>query len=433
MTVRLLGWAAAIVTIVVLLLFALIGIQTSFRDTPVSAVRVVRDGGGGLPFADSTHRASVAALAGVPLHAGNQVELLLNGDGTFPRLWADIRGARQSVTLRLYFILPGAVAESLRAALEDRARAGVPVFLLYDAYGSDFRDGYLEQLRAAGVRVAPFRPIAWHTIARAQNRSHTRAVTIDGRIGYTGGFGIDDRWLGDGRTAGEWRETNVRFTGPAVTQLQAAFVAGWAEATGTLLSGPPFFPSPTPSPTGPHAAGLLHTAPAAGSTEAERFLALSIASAARTLYVTNAYFVPDDDLRRFLVGAARRGVDVRVLTASRHTDMPIARLAGRRRYEALLRAGVRIYEYRPSMVHAKTMTVDGVWATVGTMNFDNRSAALNEETNLIVYDRELGARLDSIFLDDLRAAREIRIEPFRDRPWYDRILEFGAAALTRLL
>ena len=414
-----------------LLLFAVIGFQATFRGTPVSALHTA---GPGTPsLADSAHRVAVASLTGVQLHDGNEVELLLNGDGTFPRLWRDIRSARRSVTLRLYFVLPGAVAESLLVVLSERARAGVPVFFLYDAFGSDFRDGYLESMRAAGIRVAPFRPVRWHAINRAQNRSHARAVVIDGRIGYTGGFGIDDPWLGDGRSPGQWRETNARFTGPAVVQLQAAFAVGWGEATGTLLSGPLLFPPEATAASGARAAGLLHTSPTPGSTSAERFLALSIGSAARTLYITNSYFVPDDDLRRFLIAAARRGVDVRVLTAGRHTDIPVARLAGRRGYAPLLEAGVRIYEYQPTMVHAKTLVVDGLWSSVGTMNFDNRSTALNEETNLVVHDAEIGARMDSLFLDDLGRSREIRIEAFRDRPWYDRLLEAGAGALTRVL
>lgn len=428
---RVLAWAALALLGLFLLLFAVIGFQASFRGTPVTTLRTA--GAGHPSLADPAHRTAVAALAGIPLREGNQVELLLNGDGTYRRLWSDIRSARRSVTLQLYYVLPGAVAESLRVVLSERARAGVPVLFLYDAFGSEFRDGYLDALRSAGVRVAAFRPVRWHAINRAQNRSHARAVVVDGRIGYTGGFGIDDRWLGDGRSPGQWRETNVRFTGPAVAQLQASFATGWAEATGSLLSGPLLFPTEGIAPAGPRLAGLLHTSPTPGSTAAERFLALSIGSAARTLYVTNSYFVPDDDLRRFLMAAARRGVDVRVLTAGRHTDVPLARLAGRRRYEPLLRAGVRIYEYLPTMVHAKTIVVDGLWSSVGTMNFDNRSTALNEETSLVVHDPEIGARMDSLFLEDLRHSRELRLEAFRDRPWYDRLLEAGAGALTRVL
>jgi cardiolipin synthase A/B len=430
---RIAKWVGLSIAGLVVALFALIGVLHTFRGTPVSFVRSIGDGRGVPSFADSSHRATVALLTGVDLRAGNRVDLLLNGDETFPRLWSDIRSARSSVTLGLYFVLPGAVAESLHVALVDRARAGVRVFFMYDAIGSDFREGYLESLRGAGVRVAAFRPVRWYELNRAQNRSHVRAVVVDGRVAYTGGFGVDDQWLGDGRHRGQWRETNVRFTGPAVRELQAVFLTGWAEATGELLTGPLFFPPLAPEVGTVQSAGVLFSSPSAGSTPAERFLALSIGSATRTLYVSNAYFVPDDDQRRLLAAAARRGVDVRVLTAGRETDMPAARLAGRRHYAELLAAGVRVYEYQPTMLHAKTLVVDGVWATVGTMNFDNRSAALNEESNLVAYDAPLGARLDSVFARDLRYSREIVEADFRRRSWIDRALEMGASAMNRML
>jgi cardiolipin synthase A/B len=433
---RILKWVGLLLLGLVVALFALIGALHVFRGTPVTHVASVGGEGGAAgpaSVADSARREAISLLTGLDLDPGNQVEILLNGNETFPRLWRDIRSARSSVTLRLYFVLPGAAAESLHVALVDRARAGVPVFFMYDSFGSDFRDGYIESLRAAGVRVAEFRPLRWYELARVQNRSHVRAVIVDGRVAYTGGFGIDDMWLGDGRHEEQWRDTNVRFEGPAVPQLQAVFLAGWAEATGELLTGPLFFP-PRPAIAGTVlGAGVLFTSPTTGSTPAERFLALSIASAARTLYITNAYFVPDDDQRRLLVAAARRGVDVRVLTAGRKTDMPAARLAGRRRYAELLAAGVRIYEYQPTMIHAKTLAVDGVWTSLGTMNFDNRSTALNEESNLVVYDAGLGARVDSVFARDLRYSREITLPEFRRRGIASRALEIGASALVRML
>ena len=430
---RIVKWIGLLLVGLLVGLFALIGALHTFRGTPVSAVRSVGNEGAPGSVADSSRREAISLLTGIDFEAGNQVELLQNGNETFPRLWSDIRSARSSVTLRLYFVLPGATAESLHVALTDRARAGVPVFFLYDSFGSDFRDGYLETLRQAGVRVAEFRPMRWYELARVQNRSHVRAVIVDGQVGYTGGFAIDDLWLGNGRRADQWRDTNVRFQGPAVPQLQAVFLAGWAEATGELLTGPLFFP-PRPPTTDPVlSAGVLFTSPTTGSTAAERFLALSIASAERTLYIANAYFVPDDDQRRLLIAAARRGVDVRVLTASRKTDMPAARLAGRRHYAELLAAGVHIYEYQPTMIHAKTISVDGQWSSIGTMNFDNRSAALNEESNLVVYDPRLGARLDSVFARDLRYAREILLPDFRRRGPIDRALELGASALNRML
>jgi cardiolipin synthase len=285
-------------------------------------------------------------------------------------------------------------------------------------------------LRRAGVTVVPFRPLRLSTLYVLQNRSHVRGIVIDGRVGWTGGFGIDDKWLGDGRTNGAWRETNVRFEGPAVRQLQAAFAAAWTEATGVLVSGRATVDR---YEDGVKTAGLLYASPTLGSTAAERFLALSIAGARKTLYVTNAYFAPDENFVALLAQAARRGADVRLLVAGPRTDVRLARTAGRARYDRLLTAGVRIYEWQPSTLHAKTLVVDGLWSSVGTMNFDNRSLALNDEVTLMVLDPEFGRRMDTIFLADLRHAREITAEQFRQRPWTERVGEWGANLITRLL
>ena len=257
-----------------------------------------------------------------------------------------------------------------------------------------------------------------------------RGVVVDGRVGWTGGFGIDDKWLGDGHTRLAWRETNVRFEGPAVQQLQAAFVAAWAEATGELMSGSVLLDV---REGGVALAGLLATAPTLGSTPAERFLALSIAGAQERLWVTNAYFAPDASFLAMLVEAARRGVDVRVLIAGPRTDVHVARLAAHSRYERLLAAGVRVFEYRPSTLHAKTFVADGMWVSVGTMNFDNRSLSLNDEATLMVLDPTLGSEMERVFLDDLRYADEIELAAFRARPRLARVGEWGANLIAPLL
>jgi cardiolipin synthase len=252
-------------------------------------------------------------------------------------------------------------------------------------------------------------------------------------VGYTGGFGLADYWMGDGHHEDQWRESNVRFEGPAVMELQAAFATAWAEATGELLTGPLFFPPDGFEPVGPTRAGLLFASPTTGSTPAERFLALTISGARKTLYIENSYFVPDDDFRRALEHAVARGVDVRVLTVSDKTDVKTTWYAGRYRYEELLSRGVRIYEYQPTMLHSKTIVADGVWSSVGSMNFDNRSLAFNNESNLVVLDTAFGAQMDSIFFDDLRYAKEIKLETFRKRSIWSRALELGATLLSRLL
>jgi cardiolipin synthase len=291
----------------------------------------------------------------------------------------------------------------------------------------------VDTLRAARVEVALLRELRWYTIHNTADRSHVRVVVVDGRLGYTGGFGLADYWLGDGLHEDQWRESNVRFEGPAVMQLQAAFASGWAEATGELIAGPKFFPSDGFAEKGAVHAGLLFAQPTTGSTPAERFIALTIAGARKTLYITNSYFVPDDDFRRLLKAAARRGVDVRVLTVSAQTDVRTTWYAGRYWYEDLLGGGVRIYEYQPTMIHSKTIIADGIWGTIGSMNFDNRSMAFNNESNLVFLDRSLGAQMDSTFMNDLAHSKEIRLEEFRQRGRWARLLEGASAALSRLL
>ncbi len=253
------------------------------------------------------------------------------------------------------------------------------------------------------------------------------------RSAYTGGFGIADYWLGDGHHDAQWRESNVRFQGPAVMQLQAAFSAAWAESTGELITGPLFFPPGGFQTQGGMDAGLLYTAPTTGSTPAERFLALTISGARRTLYITNSYFVPDNDFRHLLERARRRGVDVRVLTVSSKTDVKSTWYASRHYYEELLRRGIRIYEYQPAMLHSKTVVADGIFSAVGSMNFDNRSMAFNNESQLVVMDTTFGRQMDSTFMDDLRYSKEIKLDEFSKRSLFARLIETIASVTSRLL
>ncbi len=409
---------------------AVIGLLFITRGTAVQRVRGV--GGDGAPVspAEPEFPLTVALLTGTPILPGNRVELVLNGDGIFPRLFADLRAAERAITVQMYYAEPGRVADSLGKILVERARAGVAVFLLYDAFGSNFSDGYLGRLRTAGVHVVAFRPLRLRNLWVVQNRSHIRGIIIDGKVGWTGGFGIDDKWLGDARSKAEWRDTNARFEGPAVLQLEAAFVAAWAEATGELLTGRMEINT---YEGGVARAGLLYTAPTLGSTPAERYLALSIGGARERFYVTNAYFAPDTNFVALLTGAAKRGVDVRILVGGPKTDIRTARLAAHGRYEALLSAGVRVYEYQPTTLHAKTLVADGLWVSVGTMNFDNRSLALNDESTLMVLDSAAGRYMESVFFDDIGHSKEIDLATFRRRPWTQHLAESAASMIIRLL
>jgi cardiolipin synthase len=416
----------------------LMGLLDATHGTPVSFVstRGEKEPPG---VDDPLFRDTIEIYTTTPLHHGHALEIFHNGNETYPRLWEDIRAAKRFVAVQMYYCAKGKVADQLHEVLCDRARAGVDVMFLHDAFGSSLKGDYIESLKDAGVDVASFRPKRVHTLNTIRHRAHIRAVVVDAKVGYTGGFGIDDKWLGDGRTDGQWRDTNVRFTGPAVSQLMGTFGSCWAEATGELIAGhylasqPPLGEADREGNDTSIVAGLLHGVPAVGSTDAERFFAISMASAKRTLYITNSYFVPDDDFRRLLTLAAKRGVDVRVLTSGPKTDVKATYYAGRAIYSELLKGGVRVYEYTPTVLHAKTMVIDGGWSTVGTMNADNQSMAFNNESNLLVLDKAFAAKLEKLYMKDLEYAKEITLEEFGKRPWYIRPVERCAHLVARIL
>jgi cardiolipin synthase len=414
-------------------LLVMVALMSAVKGTPVRDVTSL--GGGATPgVRDPGFRTAVELLSRAALAEGHAVELFVNGDETYPRLWDDLRAARRSITMQMYYCETGGMADTLREVLTERARAGVRVCFLYDAFGTSFPAEYLQGLQAAGVVTAPFRPISLLTAHKMQHRAHIRVVCVDGVTGWTGGFGISDKWFGDGVSTGQWRDSNVRFTGPAVRQLQAAFVACWAEATGDLLVGETVFPHAAATmPRGGALAAVLHGSPSVGSTEAERFFALSIASARERLWITNSYFVPDREFRQLIIAAARRGVDTRVLTAGPETDVKSTLYAGRARYEELLAGGVRVYEYRATMMHAKTLVVDGIWGACGSMNADNRSLSFNEETVLMMLDAGLGATLERHFMADLAHADEIDLATFRRRGLRERTKERATHMVWRVL
>ncbi|HEU4879387.1 MAG TPA: phospholipase D-like domain-containing protein [Gemmatimonadaceae bacterium] len=422
------------IAVVFVLVMVLIGLLSVTRGATVRTVIAEGDKGGPPQVSDPLFPRSIELFTGTHIEPGNKIEILLNGEGTYPKLWKDIASAKKTITVQMYYSQPGAVADTMAKYLSERAHAGVRVLVLLDAFGSQpLKKEWIEGLRKSGVEVAWLRPLRWYTLHKATQRSHVRVVVVDGEVGYTGGFGLADYWLGDGRHPDQWRESNVRFEGPTVAALQAAFASGWAETTGELLTGDMFFPPVSFADGGSVNAGLMHSLPTIGSTPAERFLALTIAGARKTLYISNSYFVPNADFCNLLIKAARHGVDVRVLTVGKETDVKTTWYAGRGLYEGLLEGGVKIYEYTPTMMHAKTIVVDGLWTAVGSMNFDNRSIAFNNESQIVALDPGVGQQMDQIFLDDLKYSEEIKLDTFRQRPWTGKVLEWGAQQLRRIL
>ena len=424
--------------IAALILFALvlmlIGILSVTHAPPVRSVIAEGDNEGPPAIDDPLFARSMELFTGTHLDPGNKVEILLNGDGTYPRLWKDLASAERTITVQMYYSQPGKVADTMAKYLIDRAQHKVRVLLLLDAFGSQpLKPEWIRSLKKAGVEVAWLRPLRWYTLQKAAQRSHVRVVVVDGKVGYTGGFGLADYWLGDGHHEDQWRESNARCEGMTVGALQAAFASAWAEATGELLTGDMFFPKTSFADIGDVQAGLMYSIPTIGSTPAERFFALSIVGARKTLYISNSYFVPGENFLQLLLAAAKRGVDVRVITVSDKTDVKTTWYAGRTYYEKLLEGGVKVYEYLPTMIHVKSMVVDGMWSYVGSMNFDNRSLSFNNESNLVVLDRRIGAQMDSIFMDDIKWSKEIKLDEFRKRPLSGKILEWGAQKLRRVL
>jgi cardiolipin synthase len=414
---------------------ALIGLLDAVKGTPVKHVIGFR--GGAIPSVhDKDFETSMELATRTELFPGNRAEYFWNGDQTYPRLFEDMRNAKESITILLYYNKDGRMADIIADILIERAQAGVDVLFLFDAWGTSWKGEYIARLRRLGVRMEKFRPIGLQAINSLNHRSHIRVVCVDGRIGWTGGFGIDDKWFGGGRTHNEWRDTNVRFTGPAVSQLQSAFTSCWAETTGELLVGRRLYPVNDENAAVDDdgiIGGVLHGSPSVGSTEAERFFALSIAAAKEKLYITNSYFVPDRDFRRLIAEAARRGADVRILTVSERGDVKSTWYAGRARYAELLRAGVRIFEYQPTMMHAKTIVVDGRWCGVGSMNADNRSLSFNEETVFLTLSEQAAGVVEGHFLEDLAHSKEIHLAEFEQRGRWERLKESVCYAFWRVL
>jgi cardiolipin synthase A/B len=402
------------------------------KGTPLQSATSA--GEAGIAIADPRFVDVVSALSHTSLEGGHQTEFFFAGPSFYPRLYADLRGAERSISFQPYYCGRGVVADSITRILAERAAAGVTVRVVADGFGcSALAAHYGAVLRRAGVEVVVFRPVRWYAIHRAQHRSHARIVVLDGAVAWTGGFGVDDKWLtADGVG---WRETNVRFTGPAVAAAQAAFLVARAEATGHLVADGDAFPGRVgiPDGSGGQVAGVQYGGPGLGTTSFERMLFLTIGGARDRLYITNAYFVPSAALRVALIAAARRGVDVRLLTAGAHTDVATMRLAARASYAELLRAGVRIYEYAPTMMHAKTIVADGHWVVAGAMNLDNRSLRLNDELNLLIHDSAAAASLEQAFRHDLLSSREINAVEHAQRSWTQRLLEHAVNRLAPLL
>jgi len=347
---------------------------------------------------------------------GNRAELLLNGDQIFPAMLTAIRRARATVTFANFIFEDGAIAQEMTAALAERCRAGVRVHVLLDAVGSSqMPRRYRTELTEAGCRFAWFHSLNPFALKRINHRNHRRILVVDGRVGFTGGIGVGTNWTGDGREVGHWRQTDVRVEGPVVRLLQAAFAENWRDATGTLLGGDAYFPPA--ERRGELAIQSVKSSPASGSAEAYLLFLLAIDGARSSIYLTNPYFVPDSAMADALVRAAKRGVQVSVITAGATQGVldRLVRRASHAHYARATKAGVKMYEYGPALLHAKTLVVDARWVSIGSANLDNRSFALNNELNVVFLDPGIATRLIAVFRQDLQFARPVKEDELQHR------------------
>jgi len=362
------------------------------------------------------------ALTGASMTPGNRAEILKNGVQIFPSMLAAIRTAQKTINLEFYIFWDGEVGRMFAEALAERARAGVAVKVILDAVGSaQMSRNLIDFLLRNGVDLEWYHPLRWYTLQRFNHRTHRKILLVDGTVGFSGGVGIADNWLGDADNKDHWRETMIRVEGPVVTQMQFAFMDNWVKSRGELLTGLDYFPQV--EPRGPHLTQVIKSSPSEGSSTVKLMYTVSIVSAEKSIWISNAYFVPDPDTLRALEGAVRRGVDVRVIVPGEHTDVPIVRSASRLYYERLLNHGIRVFEYQPTMMHAKTMVVDGIWSTIGSSNFDDRSFRLNDEVNVNVYDEGIAGKLEEMFREDLARSEEIKEYKWLRRPRFQKLRE----------
>jgi cardiolipin synthase len=356
------------------------------------------------------------------LHHGNRVTIFTDGPAFYPAMLEAIRGAKRSINMECYIFQDGKVATAFLDALSERARNGVNVTIVVDAIGSFSLWGRpVARLRAAGCRIMAYQSMRWYSMHRMNNRTHRELLVVDGTTAFIGGAGVADWWMDpqDGR-ARPWRDTMARIEGPVVAAIQGVTAENWLECCGEILTGPDYFPDL--KPCGDTTAFVIKSSPSDRATASRVTFQLLLEGADHTVRISTPYFLPDRALRTALVNMASRGVAITVIVPGRNTDQHWVRLASRRMWGQLLEAGIRIFEFRGSMIHAKVLVVDDLWTVLGTTNIDNRSFEHNDEDNIAMCDAAVAARLLADYERDLAASDEITLEAWRRRPWWEKIV-----------
>jgi cardiolipin synthase len=378
---------------------------------------------------DPQFRRAINSLLGPPIVAGNKVETLRNGDEIFPAMLAAIRGAKETIDFETYVYWSGEIGRDFAAAIADRARSGVRVNVLLDWAGSQRMDkDVLETMKSAGARVELYHPLRWYTLARMNNRTHRKLLIVDGKVGFTGGVGIAEEWTGHAQDPKHWRDTHFRIEGPVVANMQATFQDNWIKVTGEVSHGSDYYPSLTPA--GESDAQMFQSSPSGGSESMELLYLMAINASDHAIDLEAAYFIPDKLALDALIAARGRGVDIRIIVPGPYNDASVTRYASRSAWGPLLAAGVRIFEYQPTMFHCKVLVVDDLLASVGSTNFDARSFRLNDEASLNVYDAGFAGEQARIFADDQAQSREYTSADWARRTWRERLREW-ASSLVR--
>jgi cardiolipin synthase len=355
------------------------------------------------------------------IHHGNTVTIYTNGPEFYPAMLEAIRSATRSVNLECYILQPGTIADQFIDALTDRARKGLNVTIVVDAIGSFRLWGKpARRLREAGCRLETYQSFRWYSLARINNRTHRELLVIDGRIAFAGGAGIADWWAFPSKGRPPWRDTMARLEGPIVAALQGVVAENWLECCGEILTGAEYFPHL--DGTGTTTAFVIRSSPSDRATASRVAFQLLMEGADRHVRIATPYFLPDRSLRRALRAIAQRGVEVTVIVPGRHTDQRWVRYASRRMWGELLRDGVRIFEYRSTMTHAKVLIVDDLWSVLGTTNIDNRSFEHNDEINVGLCDPAVAARLLEDYARDLGESREVTYEAWQRRSMWEKVV-----------
>jgi cardiolipin synthase len=371
---------------------------------------------------DPRAAAYLSALVGADVSKGNSYDVLVNGDQVYPAMLEAIEGAQRRISLETYVYENGTIADRFTEALERAARRGILVNIVVDSVGAkDMDDEHIERLRKAGCQVLDFNPSHWYALEELNYRTHRKILVVDGETGFTGGVGVADYWLGNAQDSSHWRDTHVRVRGPVVRLLEAAFYENFIENEEIVT---PVLDTHVDHPSHDDESSIVvRSSSTGGGSDLKRLYLLVIAMARRSIDVTTPYFVTDESTLWAFQDAVARGVKVRILVESDITDAKPVKYASRAVYERLLAMGIELYEYQPTMMHAKTFVVDGIWSMFGSANFDNRSLELNDELNVAVTSRDLASRFLDDFERDLRVSRRLDLESWRKRSRGEKIRE----------